>query len=308
MPLETGLYISDLNTSNPAATDGLGQADDHFRLIKSTVKNTFPNIDGPVTASEDALNAAATAATDGTSKLDDDGAFFAADSDTGVVRPSADSVALKAGGTNSLVVTPTGIGTPGAYSGGSGQLVPTGTILDYAGDTEPTGYLFPYGQAVSRTTYSALFAVIGTTYGAGDGSTTFNLPDVCGRVVAGRDDMGGVSKNRLTGQTDGVNGDTLGGAGGKEEHALTADEAPELTGTTASAGAHTHTIFAQSINLETANTNGIATPYLRTTTNNLDHTTASSGAHTHSVTVNSDGGGAHNNVQPTIILNKIIKT
>lgn len=71
--------------------------------------------------------------------------------------------------------------------------VPTGCVFDYAGSTEPPGYLFCNGIEVSRTTYAALFAVIGEDYGNGDGSTTFNLPDVRGRVIAGKDDMGGVS-------------------------------------------------------------------------------------------------------------------
>lgn len=62
---------------------------------------------------------------------------------------------------------------------------PTGTIQAYAGSTAPAGYLVADGSAVSRTTYAALFAVIGTTYGAGDGSTTFNLPDLRGRAAVG---------------------------------------------------------------------------------------------------------------------------
>jgi hypothetical protein len=62
LPLETGTYISDLNTSNPAASDGLSQADDHLRLIKSTVKASFPNVTGAVTAPQAALNSAGHAA------------------------------------------------------------------------------------------------------------------------------------------------------------------------------------------------------------------------------------------------------
>lgn len=56
MALESGTYINSLNASNPASTDGLGQADDHIRLLKSTIKSTFPNIDAAVTATEDNLN------------------------------------------------------------------------------------------------------------------------------------------------------------------------------------------------------------------------------------------------------------
>lgn len=64
-------------------------------------------------------------------------------------------------------------------------LVPTGVIFPYAGSAAPTGWLLCDGTAVSRTTYAALFAVIGTTFGAGDGSTTFNLPNVSNRVLVG---------------------------------------------------------------------------------------------------------------------------
>jgi microcystin-dependent protein len=73
----------------------------------------------------------------------------------------------------------------GLWSDFSLYSTPAGTVTPYAGSTPPTGYLIADGSAVSRTTYSALFAVIGTTYGAGDGSTTFNLPDLRGRDAVG---------------------------------------------------------------------------------------------------------------------------
>lgn len=62
---------------------------------------------------------------------------------------------------------------------------PTGAIMDYGGSSAPSGWVLCNGSAISRTTFSALFAVIGTTYGAGDGSTTFNVPDLRGRVSVG---------------------------------------------------------------------------------------------------------------------------
>jgi microcystin-dependent protein len=108
--------------------------------------------------------------------------------------------------------------------GGDG--VPVGKVVPFAGATAPAGYLFCYGQAVNRADYADLFGVVSTTYGTGDGSTTFNLPDLRGRVVAGQDDMGGSSANRLTNQTGGLNGDTLGAAGGSETHTLTAAQLP----------------------------------------------------------------------------------
>jgi hypothetical protein len=89
----------------------------------------------------------------------------------------------------------------------------TGAIDGFAGTTAPAGSLLCYGQAVSRTDYVGLFTVIGTTYGTGDGSTTFNLPDLRGRVAAGKDDMGGSAANRLTLT---IVGTTLGATGGQQ--------------------------------------------------------------------------------------------
>ena len=70
--------------------------------------------------------------------------------------------------------------------------IPLGGMLEFTGTTRPTAsFVLPFGQAISRTTYAAYFAMVGTTYGAGDGSTTFNVIDKRGRVSAGKDDMGG---------------------------------------------------------------------------------------------------------------------
>lgn len=68
-----------------------------------------------------------------------------------------------------------------------GQLTPIGALMPYAGATAPSRWLLCDGAAVSRTTYARLFGVIGTTFGAGDGSTTFNVPNMLGRVPIGRD-------------------------------------------------------------------------------------------------------------------------
>jgi microcystin-dependent protein len=69
--------------------------------------------------------------------------------------------------------------------GGSSQIVPTATVTAFAGSSAPAGWLMCDGSAVSRTTYASLFSAIGTTYGAGDGSTTFNLPNTQGVFVRG---------------------------------------------------------------------------------------------------------------------------
>ncbi len=116
------------------------------------------------------------------------------------------------------IASPTFTGTPAAPTATSGtdttQLattafvqdavgalvtIPSGMLAPFAGTSAPSGWFLCYGQAVSRTTYAALFTAIGTTYGTGDGSTTFNLPDLRGRTIAGVDDMGGSAASRLTG-------------------------------------------------------------------------------------------------------------
>ena len=107
--------------------------------------------------------------------------------------------------------------------------IPVGAILAWPASSVPTGWLECYGQAVSRTTYAALFAAIGTAYGVGDGATTFNLPDMRGRTVAGEDDMGGSSANRLTGLGNGVDGDTLGATGGLESTTIAQANIPNYS-------------------------------------------------------------------------------
>lgn len=181
---------------------------------------------------------------------------------------------------------------------------PSGVVLPFAGTTAPAGWLLCYGQAVSRTTYAALYAALGTTYGAGDGTTTFNLPDLRGRVPGGKDDMGGTAANRLTTAGSGVNGATLGAAGGAETHTLTAAQlaAHTHTGTAASAGAHSHTVTTAS---------GVGGSGLSTTgQQGGTASTSAAAAHTHTLTIdaNTGGGGAHNNTQPTVVLQYIIKT
>lgn len=129
---------------------------------------------------------------------------------TFVLNPNADSTLqnVYAKGDVCIFGTTTCLSTVGAGGG-----TPTGTFAPYAGATAPTGWLIADGSAVSRTTYSALFAVTGTTYGAGDGSTTFNLPNLKGKIPVGID----------TAQTE---FDVRGETGGEKKHTLTTDEMP----------------------------------------------------------------------------------
>lgn len=185
--------------------------------------------------------------------------------------------------------------------------MPIGAVIDFAGAQAPTGWLLCYGQEISRGDYPDLFDVIGTTWGDGDGSTTFNVPDLRGRTTAGRDNMGGSAANRLTSAASGINGTTLGAVGGAETHQLTVDEMPshQHTGTTNSAGQHRHDVNTGNFG------QGVSTRLNRSASENPQVGSAPiepAGAHTHSFTTNATGGGkAHNNVQPTAVVNKIIK-
>lgn len=161
-------------------------------------------------------------------------------------------------------------GSDGALVAGI-QFVPSGTVSDWAGTGAiPTGWLLCDGSAVSRTTYAALFAAISTTYGAGDGTTTFNLPDPRGRAVIGAG-LGSGLTNRVVAAT-----------GGEETHLLTAAELP----------AHNHPL-----DVATGGVSGSAN-------------SAVQGGPAGNV-INTDSspiGVTHNNMQPFLVLRKIIAT
>lgn len=106
-----------------------------------------------------------------------------------------------------------------------------GEIKAWAGASPPAGWLLCYGQAVSRSTYSALYNVVGDTYGTGDGSTTFNVPDLRGRTLIGIDTMGGSAASRIAAAT------TLGYSAGVETHLHTTGD---FTLTSNEMPAHTH--------------------------------------------------------------------
>lgn len=157
-----------------------------------------------------------------------------------------------------------------ARCGGS---LPIGTIIEYSGGSNdlPTGYMLCDGSAISRTTYSQLFNIIGTTYGSGDGSTTFNLPNLKGRVAVGFD-------------SSDSDFDTLGESGGEKTHTLTIDEMP----------AHNH-------NTDKYYNTGIGA-------NNFYGSNATGNHYTNPNGMSNAGGGqAHNNLQPYLVVNYIIK-
>ena len=167
-------------------------------------------------------------------------------------------------------------------------VTPIGSLMPYAGTTAPAGFLLCSDVAVLRTTYADLFAVIGTTYGAGNGTTTFNVPDLRGRVIAGLDNMGGTTASRLTATTITGGGDNVGEVGGAQTHTLTE----------AQLAAHTHNqnAFGLSISASgvyTSNGFVVGGAGVNGTGGGRENTTTGSGS-------------AHNNVQPTMVLNYLI--
>ena len=164
--------------------------------------------------------------------------------------------------------------TQGQVNGLIVSSVPAGAVFQWTTDTAPTGgWLLCDGTAVSRSTYSGLFAVVGTTYGVGDDSLTFNVPDMRGRIPLGKDNMGGSSANRVTN----VQADTIGGSEGAETHTLIIAEMP----------AHTHSMVTKTGGTQEGS-------------DAFSHYGGSTGS--------TGGGGAHNNMQPYLTTNYIIKT
>lgn len=161
---------------------------------------------------------------------------------------------------------------------------PPGLISYFAGATPPTGWLQCDGSAVSRTTYASLFAITGTTYGPGDGSTTFNLPDLRGRSPIG------------VGQQSGGTNFALGATGGEETHTLITAEIPS----------HTHTDAGHFHAVSNFLLTGTSVPPPLDAGTEVPHLTAFSGSASANIQ-NTGGDGAHNNIEPYQVLLPIIK-
>lgn len=127
----------------------------------------------------------------------------------GIIRPDNSTINVSGSGVLSLAAGVT--------------VTPSAVVVPYAGGTAPAGWFICNGTAIARSTYAALYSALGTTYGAGDGSTTFNLPDLRGRSIAGFDP--GNATGRLTGANlGGLSASTIGNTGGEQSHTLTIAE------------------------------------------------------------------------------------
>jgi len=171
------------------------------------------------------------------------------------------------------------------------ERIPTGSVQAYVASTAPTGWLVCNGSAISRTTYADLFAIIGTQFGSGDGSTTFHLPDLRGRFVRGWANGSGNDPDRASRTAQASGGATGDNIGSLQGHAFQTHLHNAGTYGAASGGAHQHTALRGSgsgssrfVSAESA---------FSTQANDLTTTNISSGgAHTHSVTGNSGSQNA----------------
>jgi microcystin-dependent protein len=236
---------------------------------------------------------------------------------TGAVVTSAnivDATIVNADISASAAITPSKIAGTAVVANDASYLNPVGMLAPFAGATAPTGWLLCAGQTVSRTTYATLFALVSTTYNTGgEAGTDFRLPDLRGRVIAALDNMGGTDAGRL----DWAN--TRGTTGGAQKVTLTAlesgirDHSHANTVGISGDGAHTHTI---STNIDrSAADSGTTVTLIDIATTPLPYlvTNAGEGGHSHSVSISNAGHAAtaaqdaHQNMQPTILLNYIIK-
>lgn len=284
----TTIKSSDMNTN---------LSDIATALTQSLATTGISTMTGPVKAADG--SAAAPAYTFGT------------ETNLGFYRSAGGAVGFASGGILIVTLNASGITLSGTalYTDAVGGVVTArviGEVIDYAGSTAPSRWLLCFGQAISRATYALLFAIVGITYGAGDGVTTFNLPDCRGRTTYGKDDMGGAAANRITVAGGNFDGTVLGGTGGLQNHTMVVGElvAHSHTVNITDPG-HTHSLVFQLSNQQFAsNVGGGATNIAINTTS-----PGTSNSNTTGITaasVNTGSGNAFTVLSPGIIFNKMI--
>lgn len=226
---------------------------------------------------------------------------FSNETNTGFTRPAANQIGVVINGIQVELFSAVGI---------TGS-VPVGAVVSFAGATAPTGWLLCFGQAISRASNAALFTALGVTWGSGDGSTTFNLPDFRDYALVGKGDMGGSDAGRLTTAFYGTSPIVLGNAGGSQSRTLVSANLPAYTPTgTIANGAISNSVTGGinggSSSLQNPSQGGpVQTcPYVTTAIT----VTASQGTSTFTGTAQGGSSTAFAQVQPSIIVNKIIYT
>ena len=324
MSLESATYISNLVSTNPPGTDLRSQGDDHIRLIKSVLQNTFPNASKPFPFPNTAAPTANFAVSSGQNNT-----TFLVNTDSGQVTAGLPTLTSGDAGwecyfmkaslsLNPLFITPpSGTIISGPYSGLSyvrrcipfvccralwtgytfmierAVTAPLGAILDYAGGVLPVGYEWPYGQTLSAGFYVEYYAYV---------QASGFVPDLRGRVGAGKDDMGGPASGRLAGS--GITGTTMFDSGGS----------PVVTLTTPQLPAHSHANFLNDpghlhgqLGTSGQAGSGAATSLIQNFVSGSGNGSTAIATTGMSITNASTGDGVyHQNTQPTIIVNKIV--
>jgi microcystin-dependent protein len=316
MSLEAATYITDLDANNPTPTDLKSQGDDHIRLIKSVLKNTFPGANAAASTAKvvaKSANYTAVAADDNTTFVCDTslGSFTitlptlgpsvmwtirvqktTSDANAVFIVPPSGTINSYAKIRRSAENLITSIMWNGLFWAASRPFgAPIGACIEFYGSTLPNGYLWPDGATFVAADFTELNVVL-----------IGNIkPDRRGRVAVARDDIGGVAANRVTTAGSGINGVALGANGGAQNVVLDGTMVPNHTHTITDPG-HTHNLKqsgfglqAGGLGLPVPDAAGVSTP-----NEVVSNTTGIS------VNATTGGGGSHTNMPPAMVANFIL--